>query len=329
MNTPLSRRTVLSSAAAATAASVLPAFKAKAEETAASAQFSTAGLPEATKLIKPAYGKPLWEVGVAQWSLRAVIGKKVDNRDFGRYCKEQYDVNVIEWVNGFFKDKANNVAYLRDMKVRCDDVGVRTNLIMVDGEGALGDPDNAKRQKAIENHYKWIVACKLLGGHAIRVNARSGGNYQQQLDLAADGLAKLTEFARPFGISVCVENHGSLSSNAKWLTAVIDKVGMPECGILPDFGNCGRGGQETERYSTIDAFMPYAQSVSVKSWKFEKDGSHNDFDITRLMRIVNSHGWHGVCAVESEGAPGGTEAVKLTIKAMKKAEQTLRKEMGI
>ena len=104
---------------------------------------------------------------------------------------------------------------------------------------------------------------------------------------------------------------------------------MPECGILPDFGNCGRGGQETERYSTIDAFMPFAQSVSVKTWKFNSDGSHPDFDLTRLMRLVNSRGWTGVCSIESEGAPGGAEAVSLSVKTLKNAEKILRGEMGI
>ncbi len=48
-------------------------------------------------------------------------------------------------------------------------------LIMCDGEGQLGDADEAKRKQAVENHYKWVEAAKFLGCHSIRVNAGSSG----------------------------------------------------------------------------------------------------------------------------------------------------------
>ena len=49
---------------------------------------------------------------------------------------------------------------------------------MRDGEGALGDADEAKRKTAVENHYKWVEAAKYLGCHSIRVNAQSSGSYE-------------------------------------------------------------------------------------------------------------------------------------------------------
>ena len=76
----------------------------------------------------------------------------------------------------FFKDKAKDTAYLTELKKRCDDHGVTSGLIMCDDEGDLGDPDDAKRTEAVENHYKWVEAAKFLGCHSIRVNARSTGD---------------------------------------------------------------------------------------------------------------------------------------------------------
>lgn len=272
-------------------------------------------------------GKPLFEIGLAQWSLRDLHrGGGLANEDFGAYTRKTFGIGAIEYVSIFFPGRNPDLAHLRECKKRNDDAGVRTNLIMVDGEGALGDPDEGKRRKAVENHYKWVMASKMLGGHAIRVNAQSGGSYAEQMDRAADGLRQLTEFARGFGIGVCVENHGGLSSNADWMCGVMRKVGLPECGMLPDFGNCGRGGQETERYSTIDKFMPFAQSVSVKTWDIEEDGTHKSFDLERLMRIALAHGWHGVCAIESEGKPGGAKAVEWSQKALLAIREKLSKE---
>ena len=55
---------------------------------------------------------------------------------------------------------------------------------MCDAEGDLGDPDDAKRTQAVENHYKWVEAAKFLGCHSIRVNARSG-RFVRRADEAA------------------------------------------------------------------------------------------------------------------------------------------------
>ena len=83
--------------------------------------------------------------------------------------------------------------------------------------GNLGDPDAAKRQTAVENHYKWVDAAKTLGCHTIRVNGYSSGTPDEQMKLVADGMRKLCEYADGHGINVVIENHGGLSSNGKWL----------------------------------------------------------------------------------------------------------------
>jgi hypothetical protein len=57
------------------------------------------------------------------------------------------------------------------------------------------------------------------------VNAASAGEWDQQVALAADGLSRLSEFAAQQGLNVIVENHGGLSSNGKWLSEVITRVG--------------------------------------------------------------------------------------------------------
>ena len=91
---------------------------------------------------------------------------------------------------------------------------------MVDGEGALGDPDDGERSKVIERHRRWLEAAKGLGCHSIRVNAASRGTPQEQRDHVADGLRQLTEVAVPYELNVIVENHGGISSNGAWLASV-------------------------------------------------------------------------------------------------------------
>lgn len=243
--------------------------------------------------------KAPFKISIAQWSLhKSLFAGKIDNLDFGKVSVEEFGIDTLEYVNQFFKDKAKDQAYLNEMKKRNDDLGVNTLLIMCDGEGRLGDPDDAKRTQAVENHYKWVEATKFLGGHSIRVNAASAGEYEEQRKLAADGLRRLSEFAADFGLNVIVENHGGLSSNGKWLSTVIKDVGLKNCGTLPDFGNF----REYDRYLGVQELMPYAKAVSAKSHEFDADGNETRTDYFKIMKIVLDHGYNSYVGIEYEGS---------------------------
>ncbi|WP_425618182.1 sugar phosphate isomerase/epimerase family protein [Anatilimnocola sp. NA78] len=249
--------------------------------------------------------EPLFKISLAQWSLHKTLQqKKLDNLDFAKTAKSDFGIEAIEYVNQFFKDKANDSKYLADLKQRSDDLGVKVLLIMCDGEGALGDADEAKRTKAVENHYKWVEAAKYLGGHSIRVNAQSGGTYDEQIDRAADGLRRLTEFAEKHNINVIVENHGGNSSDGAWLAKVMKKVDHKMCGTLPDFGNFNIGGGKVyDRYQGVDELMPFAKAVSAKSHDFDDKGNETKTDYKKMLEVVvKKHNYHGYCGIEYEGS---------------------------
>ena len=266
--------------------------------------------------------KPLFRISLAQWSLHRTLRKgELDALDFAKTAKIDYGIEAIEYVNSFFKDKARDEAYLKQLKQRAADHGVTSLLTMVDGEGALGDPDEKKRNQAIENHHQWVEAAKFLGCHSIRVNAQSGGTYEEQQKLAADGLRRLTEFGARHQINVIVENHGGLSSNGAWLAGVMKLVDHPRCGTLPDFGNfCLDWGRQDEpdawydRYKGVAEMMPFAKAVSAKSNDFDEQGNETRTDYRKMMRIVLDAGYRGHVGVEYEGGrlsePDGIRATK-------------------
>jgi sugar phosphate isomerase/epimerase len=180
---------------------------------------------------------PWFRISLAEWSLnRSLFGGRLDNLGFPARARA-LGFGAVEYVNSFFKDKAKDFGYLSELKRRCHAVGVESLLIMCDGEGRLGDPDDAARARAVENHYRWVDAARFLGCHSIRVNAASAGAREEQERLAADGLRALTEFGAERDMNVIVENHGGLSSDGSWLAAVMRRVDHPRCGTLPDFGN--------------------------------------------------------------------------------------------
>ena len=271
----------------------------------------------------------LFRISLAEWSLHRAMGAgELDNLDFPRVTKEEYGIDGVEYVNSFFKDRAEDFTYLADLKSRCDGLGVQSVLIMCDGEGAIGDPDSAARTQAVENHYRWVEAAKFLGCHAIRVNAQSQGTPEEQKELAADGLRRLSEFAAQREINVLVENHGGLSSNGAWLASVMQAVDHPRCGTLPDFGNFNIGGGESyDRYLGIEELMPFAKAVSAKSHIFDAEGNEAEMDFVRIMRTVLQAGYRGWVGIEYEGSEHSEpDGIRLTKALLEKVRDVLATE---
>jgi sugar phosphate isomerase/epimerase len=291
------------------------------------AQFAAAcGLAGSVNPLFSADKQPLFQISLAQWSLhKTLFDKKLDNLDFAKAAKNDFGIEAIEYVNQFFKDKARDQKYLAELKKGADDLGVKSLLIMIDGEGHLGDPDEAKRKQAVENHYPWVEAAKFLGGHSIRVNAASSGTYEEQVSRAADGLRRLSEFGDQHGINVIVENHGGLSSNGEWLSTVIKKADHKRCGTLPDFGNFNLGdGKQYDRYKGVAELMPFAKAVSAKSHDFNEQGEEIHTDYLKMMKIVLAAGYRGYVGIEYEGSKlSEAEGILATKRLLEKVRQEL------
>ncbi|GAA5494538.1 Sugar phosphate isomerase/epimerase [Rubritalea squalenifaciens DSM 18772] len=242
--------------------------------------------------------KPLFEISLAEWSLhRTINGGKLDNLDFPKYSKEQFGITAVEYVNGFFFDKAKDMKYLGELKKRSADEGVTNVLIMIDREGHIGAKTSEAIDKTVDRHKKWVEAAKFLGCHSIRVNAHGHGNREEAAKRVTEGLSKLATFAKDFDISICVENHGGLSSDGAWVEGVLKAVNMPNCGSLPDFGNF----HQYDRYKGIKELMPFAKGVSAKSRVFNEAGEETQTDYWKAMKIVLDAGYRGHVGIEWEG----------------------------
>jgi len=284
---------------------------------AASGAGASLGIMPMSELPASEEKAPLYKISVAEYSLHRMIAQgELDPRDYGPFCREKFDVDAVEYWMGPYEDKVNDRAYMDEMQRKSEDAGVEQLLIMIDihtGEGNLGHPDEKRRQQAIENHYPWVETAQRMGCHSIRVNARSEGSREEQARLAADGLRRLSEFAAPHDINILVENHGGLSSDGSWLADVMKRVGLPNCGTLPDFGNFRIGTNDDgspkmyDRYQGVKELMPYAKAVSAKSHGFDEQGNETGTDYFRMMKIVLDAGYHGYVGVEWEGNDPASE----------------------
>ena len=254
--------------------------------------------------------KDWFQISLAEWSLHKKLFKgDLKNIDFPEYTAKNFGIHGVEYVNQFFKDKAKDMTYLKDLNNRAKDNGVKNVLIMIDGEGSLGDRDEKKRLQAVENHHKWIDAAHFLGCHAIRVNAAGEGTKEEVKGQVVKSLASLADYGKKGKISVVVENHGGISSHGDWLSDVLKTVGKKNCGSLPDFGNF----YEYDRYQGVADLMPYAKGVSAKSHDFDANGNESKIDYSRMMKLVKDAGYKGYVGIEYEGSNlSEDEGIKLT-----------------
>ncbi|QEH36283.1 Xylose isomerase-like TIM barrel [Aquisphaera giovannonii] len=282
------------------------------------------GLPLAAALADARRAGEGFKISLAEWSLnKALFAGKIQNLDFPRIAREEYGIEGVEFVNQFFKDKARDEAYLKELKTRANDHGVACVLIMIDGEGDMSAPEKADRDRAVENHKKWIDAAAALGCHSIRIN--TGEHYSPtDVGAVAEACSALNAYGVEHKIGVICENHGGPSSDPNALIALMKAVNHPNFGTLPDFGNFPKGGDgkyKIDVYEAVERMMPYAKGVSAKSYDFDERGNETSLDYPRLMKVVAKAGYHGFVGIEFEGhrltEPEGIRATKKLLETIR------------
>jgi sugar phosphate isomerase/epimerase len=259
--------------------------------------------------------EPLFKLSLAQWSLHRTFNDDgVDPFRFAEISKEM-GFEGVEYVNHIYAKEIESLGFnkvIDSLNTLSKKHNMTNVLIMVDGEGDLASPDEAERDKAVENHKKWIDAARKLGAHSIRVNTFGTNEAEEWLPAVVDGLKKLSAYAATKGINVLCENHGWMSSDAPLLMEAIDMVNMENCGTLPDFGNwCVKRkdgstwGECIEeypnKYEGIKMMLTEAEAVSAKSYDFDDDGNETTLDYPRIIQLVEDSGYRGFIGVEYEG----------------------------
>jgi hypothetical protein len=73
--------------------------------------------------------KPTFEISLAEFSLAgSLFSGKLKNLDFPAKAKNDFGINAVEYVSGFWEGKSQDQAYLNELKQRTEDLGVRNVL---------------------------------------------------------------------------------------------------------------------------------------------------------------------------------------------------------
>ena len=259
--------------------------------------------------------EPFFKISLAQWSLHKTFNNDgVSPFEFAKEAKSM-GFEALEYVSQLYTEQISELGFdavIDSLKKESEKYGLENNLIMVDHEGDLADPDVNIRNAAVENHKKWIDAAEKLGCQAIRVNTFGTNDPKIWKETVVDGLKKLSEYAATRNINVLCENHGWLSSDPPKLMEAIKTVNMPNCGTLPDFGNwcVKRENNEdwgdcieeySDKYEGVKLMLSKAKGASAKSYEFDQNGNETTIDYVKMLQIVKNSGFNGIIGVEYEG----------------------------
>tara|TARA_B100001175_G_scaffold55291_1_gene44342 strand:+ start:2798 stop:3715 length:918 start_codon:yes stop_codon:yes gene_type:complete len=269
------------------------------------------GLTPLEILSAPTNKKNNLKISLAQWSLnKAIKSGKLSPLDFAKKARS-FEIDAIEYVSGLYTNHTNALKKMSMQKLskellkRSDGYGIDNVLIMIDSQGSLASSNKNERLKAIDNHKKWIDFSYEIGCETMRVNLSGETKLERWTENSIKSLTELSEYNK--NINVVVENHGGLSSNGKYLSNVMSKVNIDNCGTLPDFGNfCIDGSPRAcnewyNIYKGVEELMPYAHAVSAKSYDFDDFGNETKIDYSKMIDIVKKAGYKGYIGIEYEG----------------------------
>lgn len=255
------------------------------------------------------------KIAVAGWSLhREFKEKRISLLDFPKVVKNIFGIEAIEMNSPFFASLEEN--YLKELRGRIDDLGMRLVNIAVDGQN-ISQKDEAKRTTDLMEVKRWFHIAKVLGSPCFRVNTGSGEEGEDEEEIIKRCIVSYKELAtigEREGIRVLLENHGGLSANPDNVVRIMEEVGSPYLRTCPDTGNFAA----EIRYEALKKIAPYIFVAHIKTYEFDSQGLETTVDVKRCVDIFKEAGFDGYFDIEFEGAGDQYAGVKKTINLLRR-----------
>lgn len=189
-------------------------------------------------------------------------------------------------------------------------------------EGRFYDPDEAVRQKGVDTGKKGIDVAKAVGAPSVRQHVGARRNVEQNVDLAAESLARLAEYAAQQNVVVELENDSPGPEDPFFLVQVIEKVKHPYLRALPDFGNSILGHDQEYNERALKGMFAHAFDMAhVKEYLLTREGQEYHVDLPRIFAIAKESKFRGYFSMEYDNTVGdpyeGTQKlVDMTLKCL-------------
>jgi sugar phosphate isomerase/epimerase len=265
--------------------------------------------PEGADAPRGRMATPEFTIGFSERSLlRSIAAGTMTQLEIPAFAARELGTPELEHVSEAFPGGPEDTDHLRKLRHACEQNGVSSRVLTCREDLQLGAPDPDLRERAAAAYARWVDAAAALACPAVAVALESQGDWDQQVERAADGLRRLCEYAEEKGVSVLVENADGQSCNHAWLSEVLERTGKTNCGVLLDYA--AFDGYNGPRAAA--ALAPRVRAVSAQARSFDGAGHETNTDFFAMTRTVLQGGYNGMVAIEYVGSGDEIQGIHRT-----------------
>lgn len=288
-----SRRSFLTTLAAATAASSLTSFT-------DSSRRAIAADPPARS------GKPYMKLSLAAYSFNKLMARRgtpaqisaaeMTLEKFLDFCAEQ-GLGAAE-LTGYYFPKEVTPEYLLNIRQKTHRLGIDVSGTAIGNDFCV--VAGAKRDQQLKDCRNWIDYAAMMGAPVIRIFAGKvpkGDSEDAAIERCVAGINESLKYAAEKGVFLALENHGGITATPDQMFKIIEAVdNSPWFGVNFDSGNF----RTDDPYRDLARIAPYAVNAQIKVAMKTPDGKKYDADLPRTVEILKQAGYRGYVTLEFE-----------------------------
>lgn len=265
--------------------------------------------------IKRPAGPPKWQLGIAAYSYRKYLDLKKPSMtlfDFIDLAAEM-KVDGVELTKYYFADTSD--AYVDKLKAACAAKNLAILCLPVNND--FCQKDEAKRRADISSVKEWTLRAARLGTKYVRIFA---GNAAKGDEVAArqrciDAIHECGEVAEGVGVTLCLENHGGVTSTADGLLAIVKAVKSKAFAVNVDSSNF----KVADPFAELARIVPYGLVSQIKTEIYRPNGKKESMDYTKFFQVMRDANYSGPISLEHEANEDPKEFVPKHIKQIREA----------
>jgi len=262
-------------------------------------------------------GEPKFKFSLAAYSYRSLLGgkePKLTMADFVAGCAKM-QLEGTELTSYYFPADVTP-EYLRKIRHQAFLLGLDVSGTAIANE--FCHPKGPEREKQLQHVKTWVDRAEILGAPVIRVFSGKQNKDQSPEDahrLAVEGMEECCDYAGRHGITLALENHGGLTTNADDMLRLVKDVQSPWFGVNLDTGNF----HSEDVYGDLAKLAPYAVNVQIKVVVSSGKGSKQPADFSQLAKMMTDVGYRGYIVLEFEENEDPRVACPRHIKELRQA----------
>jgi len=230
----------------------------------------------------------------------------MDLKDFPAMVASKFGLHNVELLAAHFP--STEKAYLQELRSAVEKAGSHVVDIPVGAAASFYDPDQSKRQEAIDYAKQWIDIAVAVGSPSVRLHIAGVNGVAPDADRTAGTLKQVADYGAQRNVIVTLENDDLETEDAFFIVRVIDKVQNPYLRALPDFANSMLSGNAEFNYDALALMFRHAYNIShMKDSEVGEGGRVYTVDVQRIFRIAKESGYRGYFSLEWEGRGGAYE----------------------